>query len=123
MSHPGLATSAPRSWARWHSARSADTSVTWPSASAVTAIEGVVPAAGRMNNGDPVGHPRLYAAAGKAFEDDDNGLGQPARCRRGANSPDEGAGCPGPIPPPAVWARPDHVCSIDEKHTPVSPAR
>jgi hypothetical protein len=85
--------------------------------------EGVVPAAGRMNNGYPVDHPRLDAAAGEAFEDDDNGFGEPPRCGRSANSPDEGAGCSWPIPPPAVRARPDHVCRIDEKHTPVSPTR
>ncbi len=47
MSHPGRATSAPRSWACRHSARSADTSVTWPDASPVTArrVSSPLPAA------------------------------------------------------------------------------
>jgi hypothetical protein len=50
MSHPGLATSAPRSSARWHNARSADTSVTRPSASAVSAmrVSSPLPGACRM---------------------------------------------------------------------------
>jgi hypothetical protein len=47
MSHPGLSTSAPRSRARWHNARSADTSVTGASASAITAnrVSSPLPAA------------------------------------------------------------------------------
>ena len=85
--------------------------------------EGVVPATGRMKNGDAVGHPRFDAATRRSFEDDDDGFGETARCCRSAHSFDEGTGRPWSIPPPAVRTRPDHICRIDEEHAPLSPAR
>ena len=78
--------------------------------------EGVVTAAGRMQDGDAIGHPSLDAGASGSFEDDDDGFGKSARSRRRTNSLDERSGCSWSIPPPAVRPRADHVRSIDEQH-------
>jgi hypothetical protein len=80
--------------------------------------EGVVTAAGRMQDGDAVGYSSLYAPTSCSFEDHDNGFGKSTRSHRSTNSSYELSGCSWSIPPPAVRPRPDHVRSIDEKHYP-----
>jgi hypothetical protein len=78
--------------------------------------EHVVTTARCMDNPDAVGHPLLDAAASRTFEDHDNGLAEPTRFGRRANSCHERSGCPGSIAPPPRRPRPDHVRSIDEQH-------
>jgi len=76
--------------------------------------EGVVTAAGRMQDGDAVGHPSLDTATSSPFENHDNGFGKSTRPHRSTHSFDELSGCSWSIPPPTVRPRPDHVRSIDK---------
>ena len=78
--------------------------------------EGVVTAAGSVEDRDAIGDAVRDALASPAFQDHDHRLRDPSRVNGGSYLVHEGSGCSCSVPPPAGRARPDHICCIDEKH-------
>jgi hypothetical protein len=78
--------------------------------------EQVVTAAGGMEHGDAADQAVVGALASPAFEDHDDGLGDPPPVNGGPHLLDEGSGRPRSVPPPARRTRTHHVGCIDEEH-------
>ncbi len=69
-----------------------------------------------MHNSNPVGHPLLNTATGRAFEDDDHRFGELTGLGCAPNSLHEGPGRSRSIAPPSRRSGTHHVGRVDKEH-------